>query len=467
MDNWKVWIESIDTKPKLAFGMLILLTIPLTVLLVFRSQDTRSSAATPDQLETEAGVISSSGVTKQSDSGASGGSYVLFNKQAVSNTPTPTPPPSTSGQIYGPGIAIDSKYNIRIGSPDYKKVSHRFRAKTTSRAESIAWELRTGDGYSLGDGGRLKISIQSDDGSSNHYPSGQILTSVEFVPGNGSDGKRRNFFPNPPQLTKGQLYHVVWENIASDPVNNYVSLNNVWTYVSYNPRQPNPNFRDDYSVIVNGNGNWGYKNDLYKDFTAQMDLTYEDGAHEGQAYSQAHWNQPGSSSDPELIGIIEGQRQTRELFTVTGGNKVVTAAYVRVARDYGSGDLTIALKNNSGTILGQGSVPASQISDYASNPDWYLAPRGIELIAGDWVSVTFNSPITLTNGSTYQLVMTSPNGTKYAMVPIRYGTWDDVVLESWAFREGRAQQSNNGGNSWENNYAYQPYANYQFYFTLQ
>ena len=49
----------------------IILALPLTLLLVYQTQNQRSSAASPDQLETEAGVLSSSGVTKQNDSQAS------------------------------------------------------------------------------------------------------------------------------------------------------------------------------------------------------------------------------------------------------------------------------------------------------------------------------------------------------------------------------------------------------------
>ena len=58
----------------------LLLFLPLTLILVKTVQDQRGSAATPDNLETEQGVLSSSGVTRQSDSGASSGQYVLFNR---------------------------------------------------------------------------------------------------------------------------------------------------------------------------------------------------------------------------------------------------------------------------------------------------------------------------------------------------------------------------------------------------
>lgn len=118
MNNWKVWIENLQEKPFSALGLLVLLAIPVTLLLVFRSQDTRSSAATPDKLETEAGTLSSSGVSKQTDSGASGGSYVLFNKQTVTNAVTPTSIPNPSippNALYVP-TSIDSTGNTDVSS---------------------------------------------------------------------------------------------------------------------------------------------------------------------------------------------------------------------------------------------------------------------------------------------------------------------------------------------------------------
>lgn len=85
---------------KTLFGIvslgIVALFLPIIILLVRDSTNLASRAALPNQLETEGGILSSTNVTKQTDSGASGGSYVLFNKSAgVTNAPTPTNPPST------------------------------------------------------------------------------------------------------------------------------------------------------------------------------------------------------------------------------------------------------------------------------------------------------------------------------------------------------------------------------------
>ena len=86
--------------------ILLLLMFPLLLLVVRYTQDIRSSAAAPDKLETEAGVLSSSGVAKKSDSGASGGQYIEFNKQSTS--PSPTTPPN-SGNSATAKITVGTK----------------------------------------------------------------------------------------------------------------------------------------------------------------------------------------------------------------------------------------------------------------------------------------------------------------------------------------------------------------------
>lgn len=80
-------------KLKIVDIILLLLTFPLILSTLFMIQNTRSSADLPDELETEGGILSSSGVSKVSDSQASGGQFVKFES---STGPTPTLPPSSN-----------------------------------------------------------------------------------------------------------------------------------------------------------------------------------------------------------------------------------------------------------------------------------------------------------------------------------------------------------------------------------
>lgn len=58
---------------------LLIASLPIALIVSRQTQDNRSSAAAADKLETEGGVLSSKGVSIQSDSQASGGQFVLFS----------------------------------------------------------------------------------------------------------------------------------------------------------------------------------------------------------------------------------------------------------------------------------------------------------------------------------------------------------------------------------------------------
>lgn len=93
--------------------LIIILALPLTLILVRQSQDTRSRAAAPDNLEAEDGNLTSTGVSIQSASDASGGKFALFNKPTntptftPTNTPTNTPSPTPVKCTLEAKICID------------------------------------------------------------------------------------------------------------------------------------------------------------------------------------------------------------------------------------------------------------------------------------------------------------------------------------------------------------------------
>jgi hypothetical protein len=68
--------------------ILILLVFPLFLFAIKQNLDNRSSAAAADKLETENGILSSSGVAKRSDSSASGGEYIKFGELSIIAGPT-------------------------------------------------------------------------------------------------------------------------------------------------------------------------------------------------------------------------------------------------------------------------------------------------------------------------------------------------------------------------------------------
>lgn len=451
MNNWKVWIENLKEKPFSALGVLILLAIPVTLILVFRSQDTRSSAAAPDKLETEAGVLTSTGVNKQNDSAASGGQYVVFN-QSSSTTPTPTSAPSSGSEtVYGAGIAMDTKSNVRIGT-SAQRVAVSFRASKTGQINSVAWQRRNGEGYSLGDCGIARIFVQPAD--SNGRPSGSELGSLTYdVPCDSGGGLVRNTFPSGsrPSVTAGQMYVVAWENIHSNPSGNYWSVNK---NLSWNTTPVAPGYPDHHVWQLSGS-TWS----LDSRHSLGFDVAYAGGGYDGLAYHNTMLHITSSSS-------ISGNNMLREQFTVEGQNRVVNGVRVRVNKQLGSSPLIIGIYENS-TLLRSVTVP------YTDIVSWDTASVGTGS-KGDWEGGSF-SPLTLVSGRTYYVKLSTNSGTQYTSIGIHH-TQDNSTdassdpnktrLNSSAFREGRFERSTNGGSSWSNIYSSTP-GNMQMYFTLQ
>jgi hypothetical protein len=350
-----------------------------------------------------------------------------------------------AADTYGPGINADTKANLQVRTGQNSQVSHRFRASTTSTVTSVRFVQRGGPVYSGGTGGTIECTVQTDDGTANHFPSGTILATTSFTPGNsnpsgGWETYRACTFSTPPTLIQGNLYHIVYANTDPEQNTNWISVNNIYAYgTTLAPQQPH--FSDtDYAVLVN-TGRW----EIAPNFTAPLDVTYANGAHDGQAYY---------STIVGSYGLITGpSNMVREQFTVAGGNRTVTAAYVRVGKQTGNGDLTITLETGAGMLIEQGTVPASSVA---------LSAPGNDSSGGNWVSITFATPPVLQNGQTYNLRLSAPAGTQFSMVPIRSGA--DIGFQSYAFPNGTGQKTTDG-TTWSDLYPYSP-ENTQFYFTL-
>jgi hypothetical protein len=167
MDNWKPWIDEIKNNKFYAVGLLVLLTLPVTLILVFRSQDTRTSAALPDALEAESGVTSSTGVTKQSDSSASGGQYIKFAKST--SGPTPTPPPNTNNigprpdPVFPTGtnvVVVDS--SVPTNGTDAKPALQAFIDKQPNGTTIIFDKTKGGTGTTYNLNSRINLITKKD-----------------------------------------------------------------------------------------------------------------------------------------------------------------------------------------------------------------------------------------------------------------------------------------------------------------
>ena len=67
-----------------------------------------------------------------------------------------------------------------------------------------------------------------------------------------------------------------------------------------------------------------------------------------------------------------------------------------------------------------------------------------------WVSTTLDAPVTLRDGTRYDLLLVTSEGTQYTADPIREGT--DAGLRSYRFTDGSGQHTLDGGESWADLY---------------
>ncbi len=357
-------------------------------------------------------------------------------------------PPAVTG-VYGSAQG-DSRNNKPIGSTQRARLAYRFRATTTSAATTLRVQQRGlggGATYSGGDGGTIGVSIQPDSGGE---PSGTILSSLTLNPGNPTGNWEvwtLLTFPSPATLSNGQIYHVVFENVSADPVTNYISLNALFYWGGpYTPRQPT--WSDDYAVLYAEPTTW-----LVQDVdTPIMDLGYADGTHDGMNYI--------GSMGPNYGSISGATDMVREHFTVSGGDRTVTSANVKVKRINGASPLIITLETGAGSIIEAFSIPSSSI------PLGELPTADTEAALGGntWARATFLSPHVLASGQTYNLRLSTADGTQYIAVPVQEGTTKGML--STCFTDGDGQGTTDGGSSWQYLYPYldNGLQDLQFYF---
>jgi hypothetical protein len=341
-------------------------------------------------------------------------------------TPFITLPVRVDGALatYGPGIGMDSLNNTQVGGPDDLSTSHRFRATTSSRLDSIRVYIigPTHPGYGAGTGGTWEVTVQADDGSAAHGPSGAVLATTTFQP---VDDFPVIAWSSPASLTAGRLYHVVFRNIDPDPTANYASLDGVFMYQPTVPRQAAFSDVDWGQPLRSGSDAWSDRPNT----VPIMELDYADGVTAGLGYMEV-WVRSYKS--------ITGDAKAREAFTVSGPNRAVGSFSVRLMRISGSSPLTVRLETSGGGLIEEGSIAAAEI------------PVGIPGDHGGsghatWETYAFAAPRTLVSGASYNVVLSTASDTVYSTFVIRKGS-------SWGFspttyfRDGHAEYTTGG--SW-------------------
>lgn len=344
-------------------------------------------------------------------------------KQEAVTTATPTPTPAQSEKVYGSAINADTLANTQVGGTSCGCSnlisSYRFRATVSSTLSSIKiYLIGPGHpGYSAGTGGKIEVSVQTDNGGK---PSGTVLTSTEITPRDNAGFTIS--FPSPAFLTSGQVYHIVFRNTDPSPTVNYSSINSLYVYGStLTPVQPK--FDDmDWAQLMNAGSGW----EVRPNFTPILNLFYGNGETAGAGYMEV-W--------VYTYQKISGVNQVRESFTVSGSDKTVSSVAVRLRRTSGNSPLTLRLETSAGTLIEEVSVPASSIAASASGGD-----NG----GAVWASANFSSLHTLALGQSYNLVLSTASDAEYTIFALRKGV-DYGYTSKTYFNDGIAQFTTGSG----------------------
>ncbi|MGH9740419.1 MAG: Ig domain-containing protein [Candidatus Acidiferrales bacterium] len=337
---------------------------------------------------------------------------------------TVQPSAATTGmptQFYGAGRGGDSLANCTVG-PNGFVIAYRFVAEHSGPLNRVRFYIIPDHpGYAGGDAGSLKVSIETDDGTSAHNPSGTVLATGELASPLAVTGSARYFplitFASPPNLTAGNIYHVVFTNTDSNPSVNFLSVDDLYYKSATTPNQPTVS--DLASAVLRWRNGW----QRVPGFSPIFELYFSNGDYQGYGYVEAFVTAPEN---------ISGSREARETFTVSGSTRSVSSVGIRLARVSGTGNLTVRLENSAGTLIEQGYLPASSFP--LASPASHV-----------WATYKFASVTNLVAGQTYHLVLEAPSSSEYEAFPIEKGTaygFDKLTY----FPDGYAQF--NPGTGW-------------------
>ncbi len=217
-------------------------------------------------------------------------------------------------------------------------------------------------GYWNGTGGTIIVTIYPDDGSADHLP----VTSAPIARSNAVTNAASQpmccpfTFSDPPMLTAGTIYHFIFTNIDANPSTNYISLDHIYNSSPGSQAQPHI----PYLAVGYKDGGIAFSASNYQPrFTPCTGLDFADGHRSGFTWIDT-WH-PGSAP-------------TVETFTPSA-TMTATAVGVRLAS---ASSTTVTLTDAGGTKIVSGTTSPT---------------------SNKWSVLTFASPITLQQGTTYRL----------------------------------------------------------------
>jgi hypothetical protein len=345
---------------------------------------------------------------------------------------------NTESKFYGTGIAATSLANYQIGESSDRRLSIRFRADHSGEINQFrAFWKYSSSGYFAGNGGLIRVTLRTDDGTEAHNPSSNVIGSTIIQPDvSRSGGFRFKDLPltSPGYVEQGQLYHLHFQNIASNKARNWISINSIF------------NHQRDSSVVQPTTSDWALLNQVAENgdswnvvqgFSPILTLHYSSGKEQGMGYME-FWSAKSGFKATESNKMRQTMTPSKEL-RIKGLN-------ISAGRYYGNGDLIATLKNSDGTTIDTATLSSGSFPQATGSSS---CPRGL---SGDrchvWSAANFSNVQTLQSGNTYYLEFSTSSGSEYRFNIPRDGSIQYGFSTSTVFNDGHAEISSNGGASW-------------------
>lgn len=326
----------------------------------------------------------------------------LVTRGGANPTPQAEPSPTPRTDAYGSVVGGDVLANTLTSEGP---VSLRFIPDRSGPLSGVRVYFEVGTGYSGGDGGSRRITIETDTGGK---PSGTVLATAwhSGLPGEGS-ADRFVTFSLPATLEAGRAYHVVFTNSGGG----HISVNALLVW------QPDPVGQPKFSgwqVLRNGI--------VRNRFLPILELQWSDGARTGTGYINSWWRLPVP---------VGGADRAREWF-IPQTDVTFSEVWVRVMKDGDGNGAPLRVTLAGQTIL----IPATSVPNGTAT--------GNSAQRSAWVGGRVEQT-TIRAGTAQALELSADSGISYRAESLQKGA--DYGFSAY-FQDGHAQRSMDGGQTW-------------------
>jgi hypothetical protein len=341
---------------------------------------------------------------------------------------TPSSPPLPGVTTYGGGVLMHGLNNLRFGhTTAVRLVALRFRARYSLPLTEVRWYKEVGAGYSAGTGGTGRIWVYPDIMGRPDFGATPLASTMALAFGTGRQVGRLDIFTSASPLVAGTRYWLVWENTGTG-TGDFVSLNTSHAWSDSDPVHPHKRWAspDDYEVY------WGSRTAPVTIDSTQArwlpvhEITYSNGEHQGNSYMEL-----GAQGSVPNYGLVQGSRRIRQRWTHHGPDVRVKGIGIAMQRaSTSTAALNVDIKTTGGPVaMGtfSGDFPVGLVgpSDFRNQGSDY---RRADL-----------TPLTLTDGVTYDAEFYTGGNGHFATWPLRRGSAEYGYSGQSEWPDGRAQ----------------------------